>query len=101
MILIQTTTSTKIEAKKIANILLEKKLTACVQISKIDSMYTWENKLCEEEEYLLLIKTKKSLYKEIQREIKENHSYDVPEIIGVDITHISNEYQNFIEGNTI
>ncbi len=101
MIVVQTTTPTKDEAKNIAALLVKKQLAACVQIVKIDSIYVWEDQLCDDSEHLLLIKTKKVLFDQIQREIKENHSYDVPEIIACDISNGSKEYLQFIEGNTI
>ena len=94
--IIQTTCSSKNEAKKIAELLVKKKLAACVQRSKINSIYEWKGKICEDKEYLLTIKTKKENYKKIEREIKENHSYDLPEIVGIDITKISSDYKKFI-----
>ena len=99
-IIVQTTCASKKEAKKIANILIEEKLAACVQLSKITSLYSWENKRCVDKEILLSIKTKKENFKKIQRKIKENHSYDLPEIIEIQITNASKEYLQFIEGNT-
>lgn len=99
-IIVQTTCASKKEAKKIANILIEEKLAACVQLSKITSLYSWENKRCVDKEMLLSIKTKKENFKKIQRKIKENHSYDLPEIIEIQITNASKEYLQFIEGNT-
>ena len=99
-VIIQTTCSTKKEAKKIAKILVEKKLAACVQILKIESIYNWDNKLCVDKERLLFIKTKNKNFKKIQRIIKENHSYDLPEIIEIKITNASKEYLQFIQGNT-
>jgi periplasmic divalent cation tolerance protein len=99
-ILIQTTCGSKKEAKKIAQILIEQKLAACVQLTKIESLYTWENKLCVNKEVALHIKTKKENFKKIQRKIKENHSYDLPEIIEIEITNASKSYLKFIEGNT-
>lgn len=101
VIIIQTTYPTKKQAKKMAQILIEKKLAACVQINKIKSFYNWEKRFCEDKEYILNIKTKKQNYKKIQREIKENHSYDLPEIIAIDIAKSSLEYKNFIEENII
>lgn len=98
--IIQTTTNSYKEAKKIARILIKKNLAACVQISKVKSFYQWDKKLCEDKEYLLNIKTKKENYKKIKREIKENHSYDLPEIIGIKIVSLSKEYKNFIKDNT-
>lgn len=99
-IIVQTTCSSKKEAKKIAKILVEEKLAACVQLSKIQSFYSWENKLCVDKEVALNIKTKKENFEKIQRKIKENHSYDLPEIIEIQITNGSLEYLQFIEGNT-
>jgi len=98
--LVQTTTNSYKEAKKIAKVLIKKKLAACIQISKIESFYEWDNTICEDKEYLLSIKTKKENYKKIEREIKENHSYDLPEIIGTKIVSLSKEYKNFIKENT-
>ena len=97
---IKTTCKDKKEAKKIANILLEKRLAACIQISSIESLYTWENRVCNEKEKLLLIKTKTKLFEKVKRKIKENHSYDVPEIILIDIKNSTKEYKKFIGENT-
>lgn len=99
-IIIQTTCGSKKEAQKIAQILIEKKLAACVQLTKIKSFYSWENKLCVDKEILLSIKTKKENFQKIQRKIKENHSYDLPEIIEIELTNASRSYLKFIEGNT-
>jgi periplasmic divalent cation tolerance protein len=100
VILIQTTCASKKEAKKIAKILVQEKLAACVQLSKINSLYSWEKKLCVDKEILVSIKTKKENFKKIQRKIKENHSYDLPEIIEIQISNASKKYLQFIEGNT-
>jgi len=99
-IIIQTTTGTKKEAKKLTKLLITKKLAACIQISKINSFYTWANKLCVDKERLLSIKTKQEHYEEIEKLIKENHSYDTPEIISYELTNLSKEYALFINENT-
>jgi periplasmic divalent cation tolerance protein len=99
-VIVQTTYPTKEEAKVLANILIRKKLAACVQISEIDSIYSWDDRICEDKEYILNIKTKKENYPLIEREIKENHSYDLPEIISIKINNISDEYKNFIKEST-
>ncbi|AXH13877.1 divalent-cation tolerance protein CutA [Malaciobacter mytili] len=98
-IIIQTTTNSKDEARNIAKVLLESKLAACVQISKIDSLYIWENEMCEDEEYLIIIKTKKEKFKKIKSKIKELHSYDLPEIISINIDDLSKEYKKYIGDN--
>ena len=99
-IIIQTTCKNRKEASYIAKILVESKLVACVQMSKIKSFYMWENEFCKDKEVLLSIKTKKENFKKIQSKIKELHSYDVPEIISVNIDNMSKEYKKFIKENT-
>ena len=97
--IIQTTCKDIDEAKKIAKILIEKKLAACVQISNIESLYVWNDELCNDNEKLVSIKTKKKNFEKIQRKIKENHSYDLPEIIAIDIENASEEYKKYIGDN--
>ena len=99
-IIIQTTCANKKEAKKIAKVLIEKKLAACIQISDVESIYMWKNEICNDKEKLLNIKTKKENFEKIKRKIKELHSYDLPEIIAIEITNISDEYKKFIGENT-
>jgi len=100
-VIIQTTTSNEEEAKKIAKILIQDKLAACVQLKDIESLYNWDGKLCCERETLLSIKTKKELFSKVKSKILELHSYDTPEIIELDISNISEDYLKFIKENTI
>ncbi|RBQ30755.1 divalent-cation tolerance protein CutA [Aliarcobacter vitoriensis] len=100
-VVIQTTCSSKDEAKNIAKALVESKLVACVQLFEIESIYNWEDKLCCQNETLLNIKTKKVNFSKIKSKILELHSYDVPEIIEIDISNISEDYLKFIKENTI
>ena len=100
LILIQTTCSNKKEASKIAKVLIKDRLAACIQMSKVESFYMWEDKFCNEKEILLNIKTKKENFKKIKSKIKELHSYDVPEIISINIDNTSKKYKDFIKENT-
>ncbi|GAB1466387.1 divalent-cation tolerance protein CutA [Aliarcobacter cryaerophilus] len=100
-VIVQTTTSNEEEAKKIAKILIQDKLAACVQLKDIESLYNWDGKLCCERETLLSIKTKKELFFKVKSKILELHSYDTPEIIELDISNISEDYLKFIKENTI
>lgn len=94
LIIVQTTCGTKEEAKKIAKILIEKKLAACVQMSEIESFYMWEENFCNDNEILLNIKTKKRKFqKKSKAKLKKLHSYDVPEIISVNIENVSKDYK--------
>ncbi len=99
LIMIQTTCYSEVEARNIARILVEKKYVACVQMSKINSFYMWEEKFYDEEEMLLSIKTKKENFEKIKSKIKELHSYDTPEIISINIDKASKEYEKFIENS--
>ena len=94
-VIVQTTTSNEEEAKKIAKILIQDKLAACVQLKDIESLYNWDGKLCCERETLLSIKTKKELFSKVKSKILELHSYDTPEIIELDISNISEDYLKF------
>jgi periplasmic divalent cation tolerance protein len=82
------------EAKEIAQHLVEKSLAACVSILKQNSIYRWEGKVTEDEENLLMIKTIKRRFTSLQNAILEKHSYDVPEIISIEIT---DGYQKYLE----
>lgn len=98
--LIQTTCASKTEAKNIAKVLIDAKLAACVQLSQIESFYNWNEEFCCDEETLLSIKTKKENFEKVKSKINEYHSYDVPEIIEIDITNSSKKYLKFIGENT-
>ncbi len=91
------TTSNLNEANKIAKALVAKKLAACVNIiDSIKSIYIWKEKLCEDKECLLIIKTKSTLFNKLKEEIKKLHSYEVSEIIALEIKNGSKSYLDWI-----
>jgi periplasmic divalent cation tolerance protein len=96
-IIVYTTIDTKESAKDLATNIIASKLACCVQIKEIDSIYSWKDKICEDKEYQLTIKTKKLLYKELEEFIKNNHSYDTAQITSVDISDISDEYARWCD----
>ena len=65
----------------LAQRLLEKNLVACVTIMPVRSLYRWKGESCDEEEHLLIIKTRRSLAEKVIRALKAMHPYEVPEII--------------------
>ena len=100
-ILILVTTSSEEEAKKIAFSLIEKKNAACVNLIKsIESIYRWKEKISDEKEVLMLIKTRKKLYKSVEEEVKKLHSYEVPEIIALPIISGSKDYLYWLDSET-
>jgi periplasmic divalent cation tolerance protein len=92
------TASSHGEAESIAENLVSNKLAACVNIlPKMKSFYWWDDKVCKDDELLLVAKTKTSLFKELEKAVKKLHSYDVPEIILLPIEEGSNTYLQWIE----
>lgn len=101
-IIILTNTNSKDSAETIATFLVKEKLAACVNIyPKIESIYTWNNKIEKQEEYSLIIKTKKTLFDKVKDKITMLHPYEIPEIIFIDIKEGTKEYLNWIYQNTI
>jgi len=85
------------EGKKIAKLLVESKLAACVNIiHNILSIYRWKGEIEEDNEYLLLIKTIEENNQLIIQKINEIHSYETPECIGFKIEKGSEKYLNWI-----
>jgi periplasmic divalent cation tolerance protein len=92
-----TTTPTREEAAKIANLLIDERLGACVQLIPIESFYFWQGKTQNEAEVLLLVKTRTNLFDRAIERIKEVHSYTVPEIVALPFSAGFGGYLNWIE----
>ncbi len=93
-----TTTNTKKSAEKIADVLVSKRLAACVQvIGPVHSTYLWKGKKERSEEWLCIIKSANKKYGAIEKAIKKIHQYEVPEIIALPIMKGSQSYLNWID----
>lgn len=91
------TASNKDEAASIAEALVSERLAACVNIvSQIESVYRWEGKITRDSETLMIIKTTDERYQDIERRVKELHSYSVPEVIALRIERGSEGYLNWL-----
>jgi len=97
-IIILITAKDKKEAQKIARGLLEAKLIACANIVQgVQSLFWWQGKIDSSKEILLVLKTKKILFKRISAKVKSLHSYQTPEIIALPITDGSEDYLKWID----
>jgi periplasmic divalent cation tolerance protein len=88
------------DSTKIAKTLVEKKLAACINIVSVQSIYRWKEKVEDERENLLIIKTKLSRVEQLKKTIKEIHPYEVPECIILPIEDGLAPYLNWIEEST-
>jgi len=84
-------------AKKIANLLLEKKLAACIQCFPINSIYSWKGEICNDNEIILFIKCRQSRYTAIEETIIANHPYEVPEVIMLPVIGGFTRYLGWID----
>jgi periplasmic divalent cation tolerance protein len=98
--IITTTYPDKESAKSVAKLLVEKRLVACAQIIPIESVYLWQGKIHDEEETMLIAKSKNLLFDKIIATIRENHSYEVPQIVQIPITDGLPEYLKWIADST-
>lgn len=81
---------------EISKKIIENKLAACVNFLKVNSIFEWKGKIEEEEEYLLIIKTKDEKFEELENFIKKIHPYEVPEIIYFKIEKGNENYLKWI-----
>ena len=91
------TAGTKDEAQKIALALVERKHAACVNVSgPIESVYRWQGKVEDAQEWLLIIKTTLEQLDHVKETVRELHSYDLPEVIEIPIESGSHESLEWI-----
>jgi periplasmic divalent cation tolerance protein len=93
---VMVTAASRAEAETIAQTLIQAHLAACVSILPVQSIYTWQNKVHQEDEWQLLIKSDLAKFETIEAKVREIHSYEVPEIIAVPILAGSKPYLNWI-----
>jgi len=88
------------EARTIGRGVVAKKLAACANIvSGVESIYRWKGKVERAREVLVIMKTTATRLRELEREVKRLHSYDVPEFIALPIVAGSQEYLKWIQDN--
>ena len=88
------------EARRIAQQLVETRLAACVQIlPEIESIYRWQGEVQREKEVLMLAKTSREQFEELEKSVRAIHSYETPEIVAVPMAAISEPYRSWLNEN--
>lgn len=96
---VMTTVANQADATRIAALLVEAKLAACVQIiGAVTSIYRWQGKLETGAETLLLIKSRQDLFPALAELITANHPYEVPEILAVPVVAGGASYLSWLAG---
>ena len=91
-----TTTDSLEEARELTKTLVEQKLAACAQISEIESFYTWDKEVQNDQEFRIMFKTTKDKYKDVEKAILKIHSYDLPAIYAVDVDELYKPYGDWV-----
>jgi periplasmic divalent cation tolerance protein len=87
-------------AKIAKDLIVIKKLCACINLTKVRSIYDWNSKLEDHEEFVVFFKTTKLHANKLKYEIKKAHPYDVPEILEVKIDDVSKTYLSWVVETT-
>jgi len=93
------TAATAEESERIASMLIEARLAACVQIlPSIKSVYRWKGELVRENEVLLLAKTIREKFDKLEQAVRAIHSYETPEIVALPVAAVSDPYLEWLRG---
>lgn len=91
-----TTVETREQAESLAKKVLELRLAACIQHTPIQSLYRWQGEVCESEEIRCTMKSSKQMQSKLVAAIQENHPYDVPEILVVEVADAGPDYKEWL-----
>ena len=93
------TTPNTDEARLLAETLVTNRLAACIQIlPEIESIYRWQGKIERQPEVLLIGKTTRRKFSELEAEVRRIHSYETPEIVALQVLAISDDYLKWLKG---
>jgi periplasmic divalent cation tolerance protein len=92
-----TSVGTEQQAVEIAEELIARQLATCVNIVPcLRSIYRWKGKICEDTEFLLFIKTPTRLFDRVSQAIREFHSYELPEILALPVSHAEASFHRWV-----
>lgn len=99
-LVVLTTVEKQEDGARLARLLIERKLAACAQVlAPMISIYRWRGEIEQSSEVLLLIKTTRAVYQELEDAIKQNHPYETPEIIALPVETGSNDYLSWLDSS--
>jgi len=94
------TTGNSEEAARLADLLIEQRLAACVQIlPEVESVYRWQGKIERQKEVLVIAKSTRARFLDLEREVRAIHSYDTPEIVALPLTAGSEPYLEWLNSS--
>ena len=99
--IILTTFESENQSLPVIDKLIEERLVACIQIMPIKSKYFWDGAVCCDNEVLVFMKTKESLYERVKEMILDLHPYETPEVLKPDIADGSKSYLDWIKDVTV
>lgn len=97
VIQVTTTVATRQDADRLSRLVLAERLAACVQISDCCSLYHWQGAVEQSDEYKLVMKSRPSLYVQLEQCLLENHPYDTPEILAIPVLSVSSGYLKWMQ----
>lgn len=101
MILVLTTIADIEKAKLLAHQIIAQQLVACCNIVPgVTSIFRWQSELCEDQECLLVMKTVKKRYLELETFVRSHHPYEVPELLALPVTTCFKEYLSWVVKET-
>ena len=95
---VMTTVESRGQAEEVARHVLDRRLAGCVQIVQCASMYHWQGKVEQSDEFLCIMKTRADLFDELKTEIAAVHPYEVPEILAIPVAAGNSEYLDWLNG---
>ena len=100
-IIVLVTTASEEEAATIGRSVVKQGLAACANILPLKkSIFHWEGQIAEEQECLIILKSRAALFEELSIAVKQLHSYKVPEIVAMPVVNGSQDYLDWIIENT-
>ena len=86
------------DAQRIARALVEERFAACVNlVPECRSVYRWEDRVVEESEAMMVVKTARDLFPALAKRVAEIHPYAVPEVVGLPLIEVVERYRHFLD----